>query len=58
MDLLQKKIDKADTDISAHLNSVKYDKHIYDDDKMYSNFLSSHHPGEDPIRQCFSTAKH
>ncbi len=30
MEILQRKIDKADTDISAHLNSVKYDKHIYD----------------------------
>jgi hypothetical protein len=43
MEILQRKIDKADTDISAHLNSVKYDKHIYDVEKMYSNFLSPHH---------------
>lgn len=43
IEILQKKIEKADTDISAHLNSVKHDKHIIDIDKIHSHFLSPHH---------------
>lgn len=41
-DLLQKKIDKADTDISGHLHSVKNDRFIFGADRAYSNFLSPH----------------
>jgi chromosome segregation ATPase len=42
MEILQKKIDKADTDISAHLNSVKHDRQAFNIDNIYSNFLSPH----------------
>ena len=43
MEILQKKIDKADTDISAHINSIKYDRTILEADKVYSNCLSPHY---------------
>lgn len=42
---LQKKADKSETDISGNLNSIRYEKHHFDFDKNYSNFLSPH-------RQC------
>jgi len=38
-----KKIDKEDTDFSAHVNSIKYDKPNFHVEPFYSNFLSCGH---------------
>jgi hypothetical protein len=40
MDLLQKKGEKAETDISGYHNSIKYEKQFGDYDRVESQYLS------------------
>ena len=43
MQALQKKLDKAETDISAHLHSIRYERPFFDGvDQIQSNFMSPH----------------